>query len=212
MRQKQLISPELPLVDRISEYRVKASFRAHLSSIAVLSIVGIAIIEAFAPILSAVIIETVPLTVAYLLFWTMLSCLCAYCPVKFMDIVVTPTKISAFDFWYSRQWINWEDIAVVKLDTYGNNRIIISIESTNKKKPRSIILDPFYYDTSKIFDRVRDCAGVDHPLTLALSKELYLPRQKPFKLFWKLGSSLLSMLICAQIDSWQGIEPKTCCC
>jgi hypothetical protein len=26
------------------------------------------------------------------------------------------------------------------------------------------------------------------------------------------GSSLLSMLICAQIDSWQGIEPKTCCC
>jgi hypothetical protein len=26
------------------------------------------------------------------------------------------------------------------------------------------------------------------------------------------GSSLLSMLICHQIDSWQGIEPKICCC
>jgi hypothetical protein len=184
MPQIQLIPPDRYLLDR-TQYRIKPSFWPVLSSNTVATILCLAGIELIHPILSVVTVETLPQAIAFLLGGVIFIILVTYLTVKYWDFTISLTTIRGFDLigvW--RKELNLQDIKTAKLNTFFAKCLrSISIKST--KNERAIVLYCFYYDAQKILDRVRECAGANHPLTLALERVVVLPPAKPFKVLWQ---------------------------
>ena len=186
MRQKQLISPEQSSLDR-TKYRFKISFIRFFS----LCITTYTLLFFVSEIVSPNKISNVPtqnLTLVFALILCallLISVLATYLASLMGDITISPIEIGGCNLWGSRTHINWHDVIAVKsYRTFGiRNSAIIKSRTTRKK---NIHVGLFLYDLPKMLDRVREYAGEDHPLTIALEKEVSLPRQKPAKVLWQI--------------------------
>jgi hypothetical protein len=194
MRQQHLISPQHPFPDR-PNYRFKPSFSAFLSLIAAILTSTVFVIEIINPAkLSTTPIKNLPILITFVLFLIIsMSFLTAYLASKLSgDITVNPIGIDGKNLLSTPTYICWQDISSVKIRYFFGIRYLL-IRSTIDKK-RSIVLDSFIYKFQKILDRVREYAGNDHPLTIALEKEVSLPSQNPAGMLWRIIIGIVIIL------------------
>jgi hypothetical protein len=186
MHQQHLISRQHPALDRPT-YRLKPSFLAFLSLIAAILTSTVFVVEIINPAkLSTTPIQNLPILITFVLFVILsMSFLTAYLISKLSgDITVSPIGINGRNLLSTPIYICWQDISLVKIRYFLGVRDLLIRSTINKK--RSIILDSFTYNFPKILDRVREYAGDDHPLTIALEKEVSLPRQNPARTLWRI--------------------------
>lgn len=116
--------------------------------------------------------------------WLIVSFPMSYIVIRYMEITIDPTKISGFcTTWGNYIQIDWQELILVK--SYSLGARTISIGSMNNRRKR-IHIGAWLYDLPRMLDRVRQYAGEDHPLTIALEKEVSLPREKPLRGIWRL--------------------------
>jgi hypothetical protein len=180
MRQPQLISPEQQEFDR-QTHRFKPSFSRLYSSFA-FEVVAISIvIEIIYPFLSTS--KTGSSWIAIVLVF-LVGLPITRIAMKFMSIAIEPQGLRGLGNLLRRIDIDWQDIVLVRSSSWLGIRTIHIKSKSNKS--RNIGFGTYLYNLPKMLDRVREYAGVDHPLTIALEKEVSLPRQKPFKNIWRI--------------------------
>lgn len=140
--------------------------------------------------------QNLPILIIFTLsVFVLASFLTAYLTVKVTDsITVDSTGISWRNPWEGQTSVDWQSIDSIKTYHLLSLRGILVKSAIIKK--RIIGLDSYLYDFPSILDRVREYAGEDHPLTIALEKEVSLPRQKPVRgLWWTLGGITICLSI-----------------
>jgi hypothetical protein len=194
MHQQRRISPQQPALDRPT-YRFKPSFSAFLSLIAAILTSTVFIVEIINPAkLSTTPVQNLPILITFVIFLIIsVSFLTAYLALKLSgDITVAPIDINGRNLLSVPTYICWQDISSVKIRYFFGLRDILIRSAINKK--RFIILDSFSYNFPKILDRVREYAGDNHPITIALAKEVSLPRQNPAKMSWRIIIGIVVIL------------------
>jgi hypothetical protein len=194
MHQQRRISPQQPALDRLT-YRFKPSFLAILSLDAAIVTCTVFVVEIINPAkLSTTPIQNLPILITFVLFLIIaLSFLAAYLTLKLIaNITICPAGINGRNSLSCSIYVDWQDISSVKTCYLFRIRYL-SIRSIVNKK-RSIGIDSLAYNIPKILDRVREYAGDDHPLTIALEKEISLPRQNPAKMLWRIIIGIVIIL------------------
>jgi hypothetical protein len=184
MRQQHLISSQPTSFDRLT-YRFKPSFSVFFSLIAAFFTSIVFVVEIINPTLSITPIQNLPILITFILFLIIaISFSIAYLTLKLSgDITVDPIGVNRINLPSTPTHICWQDIYSVKI-RYSSGLRYLSIRSIIDKK-KSIVIDSFSYNIPKILDRVREYAGEDHPLTIALEEEILLPRQNPARMLWR---------------------------
>jgi hypothetical protein len=185
MRQQPLISSQPTSFDR-PIYRFKPSFLAILSLYVAIATCTIFVFEIINPVwLSTTPIQNLPILITSVLFLIIaLSFLAAYLAVKSIyNITVFPAGINGRNSLGCSIYTDWQDIFYIRVCYLFGIRYL-SIRSVANKKI-SIGIDSFAYSIPKILNRVREYAGDDHPLTIALEEEVSLPRQNPARMLWR---------------------------
>ncbi len=198
MRQKQVISPDRYLLDR-TNYRLNGSLWqlfAVLVAIEVPAICGYDIFSARELFLTLTFEYTILFIFAKSLLLLPFLLLTAYIALKAVGYIeITPTEIIGFNFWGSRARLNWQDIKAVKSYRFLGLRHLAIINSTNTRR-KNIHCGLFLFDRARMFDRAIAYAGAEHPVTIALDKELTRPHQNPAQRLCQLiGVMLLSFSI-----------------
>jgi hypothetical protein len=187
MRQKKLIAPEPTSLDR-AEYKFKPSFPRLLSLNTAVVLLVVFIAEVISPTISTTTVFALPISIVYCLI---ISSSLSYILMKCMHLNVSPSKVSGLDDLSRRIQIEWQDIILIKSCSIGARSI--SIRSAIDRR-KIIHLGVWFYDVPGILDRVREYAGEDNPLTIALGKEVSLPREKPVKWLWRIISGITLIL------------------
>jgi hypothetical protein len=194
MHQQHRISPQQPALDRPT-YRFKPSFSAFLSLIAAILTSTVFVVEIINPAkLSTTPIQNLPILITFvLLLIILISFLTAHLALKLSgDITIAPIGINGRNLLSTPTYICWQDISSVKIRYFFGVRDILIRSAIDKK--RLIVLDSFSYNFPKILDRVSEYIGDDHPLTIALEKEISLPRQNPAKMLWRIIIGIIIIL------------------
>jgi hypothetical protein len=194
MPQQHLISSEQSSLDRPT-HRFKPSFSAFLSLIAAILTSTIFVIEIINPAkLSTTPIQKLPILITFTIFVMIsMSFLTTYLILKLSgDIAIESAGINGRNLLSLSTYIYWQDIFCVKICCFFGIRYLL-IRSTISKK-RHVVLDSFTYNFPKILDRVREYAGDNHPLTIALEKEVSLPRQNPARMLWRIIIGIVIIL------------------
>jgi hypothetical protein len=113
--------------------------------------------------------------------------------IRKFHFIITPKEILGFDSWGSPKCLSWQEITSVKLDKVIGVRNLV-IQRSNAE---SIYLPSYFHDLSKILNCVRQYASADHPLALALEKEISRPQQRPHRMAWR-----MIMAIVLLISTW----------
>jgi hypothetical protein len=189
MRQKQLIAPETPSLDR-AEYKFNPLFSRLLSfTTALVILVVFFIYEILSPTISTESGIALPI---WIIFCLMISSSLSYVLMKHMEITISPAKFSGIcATWGHQIQIEWQDMILIKSYSFGSRSISIS-SITNRRK--TIQIGAYLYELSKILNRVREYAGEEHPLTIALEKEVSLPRQRPDRTLWRIIAGISIVL------------------
>jgi hypothetical protein len=184
MRQKQLIAPELPSLDR-SQYKFQPSSSRLFYSCASIFALEVFILEIITPGLTIIPSSKVFILLVFILiFLSLTSFLVTYIIVKMSKYVVSPLGIDGINFWGKRLFIHWQDISSVKAYYFCGLRCLDIVRHATPRKGKIHIGLLFLYELPTILDRVREYAGEEHPLTIALEKEVSLPRQRPDRTLW----------------------------
>ncbi len=193
MPQQHRISSQLTSLD-LPTYRFKPSFSVFFSLIAAFLTSTVFVVEIINPTLSTTPIQSLPILVTFILFpIIVISFSIAYLTLKLSgDITIDPIGVNRINLPSTPIYIYWQDICSVKI-RYSSGLRYLSIHSIIDKK-KSIIIDSFPYNIPKILDRVREYAGNDHPLTIALEKEVLLPRQNPARMLWRIIIGIIIIL------------------
>ena len=181
MRQKQIISPEQLLLDR-PEYRFKPSFSRIFSFCTAVSIIYFFFVHEFSSSekISNVYYDRIFwVSSSILLIIIIVSFLITCLLVRVFGIAIGLAGITTAMHSDYRKNLSWQDIKVVKQYKLFGLRYL-SIQFLNGKGKDAIVLS-YIYNLSQILDRVREYTGEDHPLTIALEREVSLPRQNPAK-------------------------------
>jgi hypothetical protein len=184
MRQKQLIAPELPSLDR-SQYKFQPSSSRLFYSCASIFALEVFILEIITPGLTIIPSSKVFILLVFILiFLSLTSFLATYIIVKISKYAVSLLGIDGINFWGKRLFIHWQDISSVKAYYFCGLRCLDIVRHATPRKGKIHIGLLFLYELPTILDRVREYAGEEHPLTIALEKEVSLPRQRPDRTLW----------------------------
>ncbi len=191
MRRKNLISSAKPAQD-LAEYRFKQLLLPNLSCAIAVTISGSFVFGIFAVISIESISNAILTFISFLLGLLASQLVAVWFIFKQSDIVMTSENISAVDYWYRREYIDWKEITLLKQHNLLGARYL-SFKAVNGK---SVQIPISLYESSKILDRVRELAGEDHILVRALEKELSRPRHELTKLWvGVIGSIALTISI-----------------
>jgi hypothetical protein len=113
--------------------------------------------------------------------------------VRKFYLVVAPKEILGFNFWGFPRCLSWQEITSVKFDKVIGARHLV-IQRGNAK---SIYLPSYFYNLSKILNCVRQYTSADHPLVIALEKEIARPQQRPYRI-----ASRMITVIVLLISTW----------
>ena len=191
MRQQHLFTPLQSTFDR-QKYIFKPSFLRIYSLISVITILFDMIGEIISPIISTAPAKNIPLLIlAYSLFLLVLLPLSILVPLRSIKIVVNKTGIIRTGLWHRPIYIDWDDMILVKSDRLKTEGVlhIQSITSASKTIELS-----WLYDLSKMLIATKKFTGNDRPLTIALEKEVLLPRQNPAKMLWRIIIGIIIIL------------------
>jgi hypothetical protein len=194
MRQKHRISPQHPSPDRPT-YRFKPSFSAFFSLVAATLTSSVFVVEITNNAkLSTTPIHNIPILIIFVLFVIISS---SFLTTSFIlklsgDITIFPAGINGRSSLIRLMYMDWQDISSAKIRYFPGIRYLLIRSTIDKKK--SIILDSFTDNLPKILDRVREYAGDNHPLTIALEKEVSLPRQNPARILWRIIIGIVIIL------------------
>ena len=172
MRLKQLKSRKQPVFDR-QVYRFKASFFRTFSSFTFMTALSIFIAGICSPTISITTDKDSWLLLIGLTYLSIFAVIYPCFALGLVDIVVSPTGINVSNPWGQRTRIDWQDIPIVENYSFGARCLVV--KSTFHRN-RVIYFTSHLYDLPRMLDRVRELAGAEHPLTLALEQEASLPR------------------------------------
>jgi hypothetical protein len=193
MRQKQLIAPEPPSLDR-SQYKFNSSFSRSFYFYVSIFVLEVFIQEIITPGLTIIPISKVlPLLAFVLMFLSLTSFFVTYVIVKISKYIINPLGIDGINFWSIRTFIDWQDITSTKVYYICGLRNLAIKHATPRKRNIHIGL-LFLYELPIILNRVREYAGEEHPLTIALEKEVSLPRQRPDRTLWRIIAGISIVL------------------
>jgi hypothetical protein len=90
--------------------------------------------------------------------------------------------------------IKWQDIVAIDKDIFFKTRTFY-IRTTSKQKLFNMAaFCPYFYDSDRLLDRVRELAGADHILALTLEKELSRPRPS-LKKWWQVTIGAIAITV-----------------
>jgi hypothetical protein len=192
MPQQHLISSQPTSFDR-KKYRFKASFSRVYSLVASVVISFYLIAEIILQTISSAPAKDVPLLIlSYLLFALVILPVVAFVLISSIKIIFDEAGIVRTSAWHRPIHIDWDEIISAKPDLFISGNILIIKSAISKRK--TIELSSWLYDLSSILVIVREYAGSEHPLTIALEKEVLLPRQNPARMLWRIIIGIVAIL------------------
>jgi hypothetical protein len=192
MRQQHRISSQSTSFDR-KKYRFKASFSRVYSLVASVIISFYLAAEIILQTISSAPAKDVPLLIlSYLLFALLIIPVVAFVLIRSIKIIFDEAGIVRTSAWHRPIHIDWDEIISAKPDLFISGNILIIKSAISKRK--TIELSPWLYDLSSILVIVREYAGSEHPLTIALEKEVLLPRQNPARMLWPIIIGIVIIL------------------
>jgi hypothetical protein len=192
MRQQHLFTPLQSTFDR-QKYIFKPSFLRIYSLISVIIILFYMVGEIIYPTISTAPAKNIPLLIlAYSLFLLVLLPLSILVPLRSIKIVVNKTGVIRTGLWHRPIYIDWDDIILAKSGRF-KTECILHIKSVTSAS-KTIELSSWLYDLSKILIIIKKFAGNDRPLTIALEKEVLLPRQNLAIMLWRIIIGIIIIL------------------
>jgi hypothetical protein len=122
-----------------------------------------------------------------------MSFLTTYALVKISKYIISPLGIDGINFWGVRSFVHWQDITSIKVYYICGLRNL-AIKHVTPRKSNIHIGLLFLYELPVILSRLREYAGEEHPLTIALEKEVFLQRQRPDRTLWRIIAGILIIL------------------
>ncbi len=194
MRQKQLIAPELPSLDR-SQYKLQPSFSRIFDFCGSIFVLEVFIIEIITPGFSIVPIANVLTLLAFIsVSVSLISFLVTYVIFKISKYIINSSGLVGVNYALKRSISHWQDISSVKSFHFCGLRSFAIIKHPAQRMKNIHILSLFLYELTPILSRVREYAGKEHPLTIALEKEVSLPRQHPARTLWRIIAGISIVL------------------